>query len=175
VRPGRRGGGAVELEEIVRAAVHAVARRAPNAACEVRLCFDAPGVQVDADAAALRRALENVIENGIQSMPHGGTLTVATRSTQPSRDVGAGGEGGGQLEITVEDTGIGIPSDQLARVFVPFFTTKEGGTGLGLAIAQKAIAEHDGTIEVSSAAGRGTTFRILLPRRAAGVACEEAR
>lgn len=68
------------------------------------------------------------------------------------------------VEIAVSDTGIGIPPEQVKQIFQPFFTTKEEGTGLGLAITYGIVREHNGRIEVESAVGKGTAFRIFLPR-----------
>jgi signal transduction histidine kinase len=69
------------------------------------------------------------------------------------------------VEITIRDTGTGIPKADLLDIFKPYFTTKEEGTGLGLAICYGIIKGHDGDIEVESEAGKGTTFRIFLPER----------
>ena len=72
---------------------------------------------------------------------------------------------GGFVFIKISDTGPGIPSQLINRVFDPFFTTKseKGGTGLGLSIARKIVKDHNGTIEVTSKEGEGTTFKIILP------------
>ena len=67
------------------------------------------------------------------------------------------------VEITVSDTGHGIPEDIRHKIFLPFYTTKQKGIGLGLAIVQKIIISHSGSIEVESKEGEGTTFRIILP------------
>ncbi len=68
-----------------------------------------------------------------------------------------------KAEITVQDTGLGIPEDLIQKIFLPFYTTKEEGIGLGLALVQKIIVSHGGSIEVDSKVGEGTTFRIILP------------
>jgi len=84
-------------------------------------------------------------------MPEGGTMTI--RSTL--RD--------SQLAIEVQDTGQGLTPAESARVFEPFYTTKDGGTGLGLAVSYGIIQQHGGRIEVQSAPDQGTTFTVLLP------------
>jgi len=73
------------------------------------------------------------------------------------------------VEVTIADTGIGIPAEQLPRIFDPFFSTKGvgKGTGLGLAITRRILEDHRGTIGVSSEIGRGTTFTIWLPAEGA--------
>jgi signal transduction histidine kinase len=67
------------------------------------------------------------------------------------------------VEITVTDTGVGIPAGDLEQVFEPFFTNKEGGTGLGLPISRQIILDHGGTLRCESVPGGGTTFRLTLP------------
>ena len=97
----------------------------------------------------------NIILNAIQAMPDGGELDIST-----GRCDSKGTEG---VEIIIRDTGVGIPKEDIADIFQPFFTTKEEGTGLGLAISYGIVKEHNGNIEVESEVGQGTTFRIFLP------------
>jgi signal transduction histidine kinase len=72
----------------------------------------------------------------------------------------------GWIELGVHDGGPGIPAETLDRIFDPFFTTKPGGTGLGLATVHRIVEEHGGSIRVQSAAGKGTSFHVRLPRGA---------
>ncbi|MBC7252928.1 MAG: GAF domain-containing protein [Actinobacteria bacterium] len=102
----------------------------------------------------LRHVLFNLLENAFHAMPGGGTVTVRARDT-----------GNGFVEMTVEDTGCGIPPDVLPSIFDPFFTTKEGGTGLGLSIVQKILLDSGGGIDVRSREGEGTAFTLKLPVR----------
>jgi two-component system, NtrC family, nitrogen regulation sensor histidine kinase NtrY len=104
-----------------------------------------------ADPDLLGRALGNLVGNAFDAMPEGGTLTVRTA---------AGADG---VRIDVADTGPGLTDDQRTRLFTPYYTTKRGGTGLGLAIVQGIVADHGGRVQVESAAGRGTTFTLVLP------------
>ena len=68
------------------------------------------------------------------------------------------------MELTIRDDGIGIPDEHMPHIFEPFYTSKEsGGSGLGLAISQNIVERHGGTIDVTSAVGQGTTFKIVLP------------
>jgi two-component system, NtrC family, sensor histidine kinase HydH len=115
---------------------------------------DLPPVSVDRHR--LSQVLLNLCQNGLQAMPHGGTLTVRTRK-RTSR------QGRTFLEVAVHDTGAGIPGEALEKLFVPFFTTKESGTGLGLPISQRIVQAHGGDLEVSSQPGRGSTFQVVLP------------
>ena len=114
----------------------------------------APGLPVlDVDAGQLEQVLLNLITNSIDAMPGGGELLVTA------------GASGGYVEVTVADSGIGIDSGDLARVFDPLFTTKERGkgTGLGLTIARDVVAAHGGTIAVSSRRHEGTEVKVRLP------------
>lgn len=112
---------------------------------------------VRGDREKLRQVFLNLVLNGVQATPRGGSLTVSAVQI-PARD-GASSF----VEISFADTGEGMEPAALARIFEPFYTTKEGGTGLGLAIAQKIVESHGGTISVESAVGRGTVFRVRLP------------
>ena len=104
------------------------------------------------DDAELREVLVNMVFNAVDAMPQGGTLTLATHDVD------------GQIEISVSDTGTGMSDDVRSRIFNPFFTTKgKTGMGLGLAVSYGIIRRHDGTIEVESEVGHGTTFRLKLP------------
>jgi two-component system nitrogen regulation sensor histidine kinase NtrY len=108
------------------------------------------------DRAVIVRALVNLVENALQAMPEGGTLSIGATLAD-------GAAGGARIRIVVCDTGVGIESVVRARLFEPYFSTKSGGTGLGLAIARKAVEEHGGTIEIRSRAGEGTVVTLLLP------------
>jgi signal transduction histidine kinase len=84
-------------------------------------------------------------------MPEGGELSVRTARTN------------GRIVIEVSDTGGGLTPEEQARLFTPYYTTKQHGTGLGLAIVQSVVSDHQGTISVQSEPERGTTFRMELP------------
>jgi two-component system, NtrC family, sensor histidine kinase AtoS len=117
------------------------------------------------DDYQLEQAFLNVLLNGIAAMEPHGQLSVSTEridATAPNERSGA--EPSEPLvQVTITDTGEGIPAEHLVRLFEPFFTTKPHGTGLGLAITRRIILEHHGTISVESEVGKGTTFRIALP------------
>ncbi len=107
------------------------------------------------DAKRLQQAFLNIMLNAIDAMPSGGTLTLQT----------AYDEAKCRIIIDIGDSGEGIPAEQVAKIFNPFFTTRVKGTGLGLAIVHQIILEHNGTISVQSTVGTGTTFTIHLPLR----------
>jgi len=100
----------------------------------------------------------NLFLNARDAMPKGGWLTISTRSQQ------------GAAIIEVGDTGSGIPTEQLSRIYDPFFTTKPlgKGTGLGLSITYGIVQEHGGSIDCASAPGKGTRFTLTLPLATTG-------
>jgi two-component system, NtrC family, sensor kinase len=107
------------------------------------------------DAKGLERCLVNLIGNGVDATPGGGTVTVR---------VGTSGDGS-RLEIQVSDTGAGIPPETRDKVFDLFFSTKQSkGTGLGLAVTKKIIQEHGGAITFTTEVNEGTTFLVSLPK-----------
>jgi len=117
---------------------------------------------VEGDRFALGRVYRNLITNAIQATAPGGSVTVTTARA------------GHAIEVTVADTGTGIPADRLAAIFDDFVTTKRRGLGLGLATSKRIVEQLDGTITVESEVGRGTAFTVRLPatdgRRAAAAA-----
>jgi len=112
--------------------------------------------EIDADPELLHRAFQNLVLNAMDAMSAGGTLTLRTT------------DGKETVRIEVADTGKGLTPEECSRLFTPYYTTKQLGTGLGLAIVQSVVADHHGTISVSSEEGRGATFRIDLPKRQDG-------
>jgi PAS domain S-box-containing protein len=111
-----------------------------------------PGLKpAAADRDQLFQALVNVFRNAADSMPNGGTLTVRLHGLQHG------------LELTVNDTGIGMPPEVLAHVLEPFYTTKTNGSGLGLTIASQIVRDHHGEIKIDSREREGTTVTIRLP------------
>ena len=118
---------------------------------------DRPWAEVN--ASQIQQVLLNLIINARQAMEGGGSLTITVRSNGDA----------GMAEISVRDTGGGIPADKLHRIFDPFFSTKQadrqgqGGTGLGLSLCREIMEAHRGRIRVESAVGQGTTFMLRLP------------
>jgi len=103
-------------------------------------------------ASTLRRAVLNLVQNALDAMPQGGTLTLLGQRTAT------------QVQLHVRDTGSGMSAEQLAHIFEPLYTTKPEGTGLGLYIAQEIMAAHAGHVTVESTIGQGTTFILTLPQ-----------
>jgi signal transduction histidine kinase len=121
----------------------------------VRVIIETPDDQlaVNGDAAMLRQAILNLAMNACQAMPNGGTLRLASSGAARRR-----------VELRIEDTGIGIPPEDLGRIFDLYFTTKDHGNGIGLSMVYRIVQMHDGEVEVQSTPGRGTTFKLMLPR-----------
>src|SRR5439155_13268658 len=103
------------------------------------------------DAGQLQIVFGNLIRNAREAMPRGGRLTIR----------GAIAEGA--IEVSVSDTGVGIPSDELMRVMEPLYSTKARGLGLGLALARAIPEKNQGSLRVVSTLGEGTTFTVRLP------------
>jgi signal transduction histidine kinase len=109
--------------------------------------------EINADPGMLQQALLNLTINACHAMPDGGTLKLICRPTSRRR-----------VEIIIEDTGVGIPPENLSRIFDLYFTTKEKGSGIGLSMVFRIVQLHDGDVEVQSTPGHGTKFRLLFPQ-----------
>jgi signal transduction histidine kinase len=141
----------VSLRDIVQGALGQLAGHPAAAGVEVRLDLMHEDVVIEGDARRLEQALANLMLNGVEAMPGGGTLTVHLGMTAD----------GARIEVT--DTGSGIPESELEKVVLPFYSTKPAGTGLGLPLVARVIAAHGGTLRFDSAPDRGTTVHIELP------------
>jgi signal transduction histidine kinase len=145
-----------EITKTIELTEHHMRRRAIS----VEPDFDPESQQIYADRQQLRQVFLNLFTNAADAMPHGGRLVPRVRSAELPGPRPA-------VVVEVSDTGTGIAAEHLAKVFDPFFTTKEDGkgTGLGLAICRRIIRQHQGTLEITSKVGEGTTIRITLPVR----------
>ncbi|MCD9027969.1 sensor histidine kinase [Luteimonas sp. BDR2-5] len=137
---------------------------------QVRVRIEAgdDGLHVRLDRASFILMMLNIAGNARDAMPGGGTFTIASRLHH--------GDDGAQVELTLHDTGSGIPDTVRARIFEPFYTTKPAGsgTGLGLSLVHDMIHSAHGTIDVDSTPGAGTRFRILLPHAGTGADADAA-
>ena len=117
----------------------------------------------DVDRSQIGQVVQNLVLNAVQAMPDGGVVKIDLRNTHHRGDPVRSIEPGDYLLLQIEDSGCGIPAENLGRIFDPYFTTKETGSGLGLASVYSIIKRHAGHIDVSSEVEEGTRFRILLP------------
>jgi len=148
-------GGGTDPDVVVRDTLPLVQHILSKSAIKVSLDLNAGGA-VSINATELQQVLINMIVNAVQAMPDGGQLRLRT-----ARLVEGGAD---TVRLEVEDTGLGMDPDVLARVFDPFFTTKRSrGTGLGLSISRKIVIQAGGRIEAESTPGQGTRFVIYLP------------
>jgi len=152
-RPSELSLGDVDVNEVIEDALQLVRHRAVLGQIELVEDYAADLPKVYADYDQLRQVLVNLTLNAIQATPLQGRVALRTRSA------------GNMLEVRVEDTGHGITEENLAKLFTPFFTTKEKGegVGLGLAVAKGIVEKHAGFVEVESVEGEGTTFIVSLP------------
>jgi signal transduction histidine kinase/ActR/RegA family two-component response regulator len=150
-------------------------RRLLREGIELKLEHGADLWAVNADETQISNAIINLVVNARDAMPKGGDVTIATTNevTTQAKALGSGVmPPGDYVRIEVRDTGVGIPKEHLGKIFDPFFTTKPvgQGTGLGLATVYGIVKQTGGFITVDSDVGRGTAFRIYLPRHRAEVA-----
>ncbi len=140
-----------DIRQVVERTIELIQGRAEKQS--VSLMTDGPArpIYLQADASQLQQVILNLALNALDAMPTGGTLTLTLRN---ARDL---------LEITVADTGPGLPTEIRARLFEPFATTKPTGLGLGLVISRRIIEDHAGNLDADNSPATGACFRILLP------------
>ncbi|MBN1586802.1 MAG: hypothetical protein JW937_05160, partial [Candidatus Omnitrophica bacterium] len=117
----------------------------------VEKCFESSANTLQADPQQLKQAILNICLNAKEAMPEGGTLRISLRKGVKS------------VELSFEDTGTGIASKDLKKIWDPFFSTKDKGTGLGLSVVHNIVRAHGGKADIISGPGGGTTVRIILP------------
>jgi PAS domain S-box-containing protein len=159
-RRGRQQVSTLDVREEVERTLELIQYQFRKRGIEVRREMAEPLPAVHADRQQLRQVFLNLLTNASDAMPRGGTLTLRVEPLPPDDDGRPAG-----VAVEVSDTGVGIPPEALAKVTEPFFTTKEEGkgTGLGLAICKRIVQEHEGTLTIDSAVGKGTTVRVALP------------
>ncbi len=141
----------VDLQQLLQKAVSLIRIDAEAAGVEVTAAFQEPLPKILADEDRLNQVFLNLFLNAIQAMEQGGELSVSADARE------------GTMVIIVSDTGCGIESESLNRVFDPYFTTKPEGTGLGLAMSAKIVEEHGGSIKIASEQGQGTSVTVKIP------------
>ncbi|HLB65409.1 MAG TPA: ATP-binding protein [Anaerolineales bacterium] len=150
-RPEASSRNLVDMNQLVRDVVLLTTSECQTKGIALSLELEEGLPQVWGAAFQLQQVALNLAINAIDAMPDGGKLAIHS------------GRRRDRVEVSFHDTGVGIPRQDLPRLFEPFYTSKEGGTGLGLAISYGIVAAHSGTMEVESDPGAGTTIRVLLP------------
>lgn len=154
-RLGNSDHGPVNLNEVITESLSLLEHQFKAKRIKVSLRLDQSLPQISGNAGKLQQVFINLFLNARDAMPNGGRLEVATSSNSD------------MVIVDVKDTGVGIPAENIGRIYDPFFTTKEPGkgTGLGLAVSYGIVQEHSGRIFVESEPGRGTHFRLKFPAR----------
>lgn len=156
-RTGKAGQEPVEIKEAIETSLSLVAAQARVKSVELQKELDEGLPTAHANKGQLQQIIVNLCNNAIDAMPNGGKIIVRTKKTFL--------HGNAFIELEVEDTGAGIPSEIRSKIFDPFFTTKEvgKGTGLGLSLVYEIVQRHQGHITFDSQLGKGTKFHVLLP------------
>ena len=154
-----------DLNQVIEETARIIERPASFRDIEIAMDLgrDLPPVWVDADL--IKQVIMNMLVNAQHAIEHEGNITVRSRRFPQPKSSEPGIEPVPMVEISIIDTGCGIPEKNLKRIFDPFFTSKEvgKGTGLGLSVSHGIVRAHGGAIEVESTVGKGSTFRIYLP------------
>ena len=143
----------VQINELIRENLRNVEKEIEKHGIKLLMDLREPLPLLQADVALLGQMLNSLISNALEAMPNGGTLTVDSKSPEDRS----------RIEIKIIDTGIGIPKDQIEKMFKPFFTLKQKGLGMGLYLAKRIVERHGGTIDLSSVEGQGTAILLKLP------------
>ena len=144
----------VDVRDLVDEALMQLAGHPASHAVTLSRDFAPDAQELHGDRRRLTQAVLNIMANALDAMPDGGSLTVRTRRLEDA------------VELAIEDTGPGIPPEEVERVLRPFYSTKELGTGLGLPLVARIVGAHAGRLSIEGEAGRGTTVRVVLPLRA---------
>jgi signal transduction histidine kinase len=140
-----------DINALVKSTVELVRQEATDRNIEVIILTDEHVPPVQCDFSRMKQALLNLLLNAIDASTAGNTIIITTEAA------------GARMSLSVQDTGRGIPPEEIDNIFKPFYTTKTRGSGLGLAIVDRIVKEHKGEIAVESNLGKGTKFTILLP------------
>jgi signal transduction histidine kinase len=145
----------VPIEEVIEEAVHGCGRLAESVGAKIAVQTNLDGVAVRMDRPRLVRAFSNIVQNALQHSASGSTVGIESWRVAASD--------GERMQCTVVDSGPGIASEDLPRIFEPFFTRRRGGTGLGLSIVQRIVEEHGGLIDAGNRAEGGAVMTVTLP------------
>jgi signal transduction histidine kinase len=150
-RPIRLSQRALDLNVIVSDVIQLAKPQLDAGGVEMEVLLEEAGATAKLDESSMRAALMNLILNAVEAMPDGGRLNVMTRAD------------GERVRLRIADTGVGMNSEQLKKVFEPFYTTKRKGLGLGMAYVRRIVEQHEGRISVQSQPGEGVVIEIDVP------------
>jgi len=144
------------IEDIIDKALNLISHDLDMKEIQLQKSIEPNLPKVQCDFKQIQQVFLNLVYNASEAMANGGTLTVTANRASGSKEF---------LEVVISDTGSGIAKEDMENIFDPFFTTKEEekGVGLGLSVVYGIIAKHNGTIEVESELGKGSTFKVRLP------------
>ena len=154
----------IDLRDIINETVNVFKNSPESSNIDIQLKTE-DGLIVEGDSRQLKQVFWNLFINAGNAMANGGVLRIDSRLKTQDHNLGSGGLGlkSDSVEVTISDTGMGIPPENIERIFDPFFTTRDSGTGLGLAVVHRIIENHNGKITVKSKKDEGTSFKITLP------------
>jgi signal transduction histidine kinase len=151
-RPVRTSINDVDLVELLQSTMADLRNLRPG---NYDLCFHASGEAViPCDQTLMRQSFLNLLINAVEALDDPGTISVSVDAMADAD----------RVRVLIEDTGRGISSDVIPKIFLPFYTTKAHGTGLGLSLVQKIVLAHNGRIEVQDIESGGTRFTVTLPK-----------
>ena len=150
----------IDMTQLIEQSLLLVRRQAENQAVTINTAFPTEDLYIMGDESHLKQLFLNLILNALQAMPNGGAVEILA-SRMADSPSGNNEEGG--VQVTLKDTGCGIPAEHIDKVFDPFFTTKQGGTGLGLFTSYAIVREHSAELEIGSQQNEGTTVTIRFP------------
>ncbi|HPL64488.1 MAG TPA: ATP-binding protein [Syntrophales bacterium] len=146
-----------DIHNLLSATLSLIRKESAKKKIDLIMEFNAGKPSINADPHRLRQVFLNLVLNAIESIKGRGKIIIRTDDARRGRNERD------WISISFQDSGRGIPPENMSRIFEPFFTTKSGGTGLGLPVSHKIIEDHRGMIEVESEPDRGAVFRVLLP------------
>jgi signal transduction histidine kinase len=164
VRPIRLQVEHIALADVVRDAISLADSHVPKGGVRISVTLSDEVRPIQGDPHQLRQLFTNLLTNAFEALGGSGEVHINGTSLEMEEESVPGVEPAGpMIQVTVSDTGPGVPPEVMDRIFSPFFTTKPQGSGLGLAIVRKIIDAHDGRIDIGARQGGGTTFRVTLP------------
>jgi signal transduction histidine kinase len=158
-RPSRSRSSNINLPKILRQVLELIENQAESRGISMSLCVQEEPIILAGFEDQLRQLFLNLIINGLEAMPKSGRLSVRVGTTRRADSELSTP----RVVVSIQDTGEGIPAEEMNRIFEPFFSTRSRGTGLGLTIANRIAGEHGGIIRVESTQGKGSNFIVELP------------